>query len=929
MKDADKTKAQLIQELEQLRLRVTGLEGDGAASGCRGDDHLYREMVEHANDIIYTLSPDGKFTYVSPNWTEILGHPTSEVIGKDFGLFVHPDDLERCGAFLVSLFETGQRQGPVEYRVRHKDGEYRCHTSNAALLDAPDGSMVFVGIARDITERKKAEEAMRASEAMLSSVLDNSSTVIFIKDLDGKYLLINKCYEDLFHITREEILGKTDFDIFPAEAARQFQDKDRRALERGPIEEEELVPQDDGTHAYVSVKFPLLDTEGVAFATCGIATDITARKHAEQELQRAHDELERRVDERTREIKQEKAFIELALNALPGLFYIFDAEGRFKRWNSRFGDVTGYSDEEIARRRATEYFSGEDLGNVVDSITETLEKGEGAVEASINTKAGELLPFYFSGKAAKIENEMYVVGMGLDISDRKKAQEALEGSERRFRGLAESTTAHICIMQDDHYIYANQAFLDYYDLEVEDLPVILPEDLMMGIMGPDLVAQAKPAWEAAMASGASNFSFEYQDLERSWFKTHVTMMELDGKPAFMTTNYDITEIKRAHEEIAESARRYRTIFDTAGTGMISFGDDSVITLANEEWSKLTGYSVEETVGKLTWVPFFTEKSLAKMKEYHKLRSEDPTKAPSAYEAQLKDRAGMVHDGIVNIQIVPGTRQRVASFLDMTELKRAQRQMYRADKMAALGQIIAGVAHEINNPNNFIFFNLPILRRYVEAMCPLLERGMEQEPDRTILNMPYDQFLEDMYKLLENMEHGSRRITSIVSDLKTYIRSGEDREMKTRPLKPVIDQVMALVGKQVRKMVRLFDTDVADPLPPVKINPGKLEQVLINLVINAGQAADKDDSKILLSAQPDEEGRFVEIHVEDNGVGIPEEVLDQIFEPFFTSKGREEGTGLGLSISHQIIQDHGGELTVKSEVGKGTRFTVRLPVPDNP
>jgi len=1046
MKDERKTKAQLIEELSQLRARVAELEGDDAEHRCAADDHLFREMVEHANDIIYTLSPDGVLTYVSPNWTEILGHETDEVIGTNFVPFVHPDDLDACFVFLKSVFETGERKGPIEYRVKHKDGAYRYHTSNAALIDAPDGSKVYVGIAHDITGRKQAEQGL-----------------------------------------------------------------------------------------------------------------LTAR-----------DELQQRVDDGTREIKDEKAFTDMALNALPGLFYVFDREGRMKKWNRRFEQLTGYSEAEVAERVVTAYFDGEGLERVGGAIEETFEWGESAVEAEIIRKDGDRLPIFFSGMRAEIGGEQYVVGMGIDISerkrtehaleaseqlfrnltesigamifivsieedrvlyanpaavkgtgysleeltgddppeviapesqevidearaafmrgeelpesmelkfitksgeerwyestgsvfmtddglvkvtasfdmterkraeaalreserkfraladgtpagiaitqddrfiyankavmersgvtweefskisphdslseaaheaghkalmeamekgdqqwrfevheddgiwfevtasmikldgqdaviwtsfditDRRKTQDALEESERRFRSLAETTSAHISIMQDDKYVYANQAFLDYNGIERDELELFSMEDMMMGVMGPGIEEQAMPAYEEAQRTGAKSFSFEWQDLQDHWYQAHATEMELDGKPAYMLMNVDITEVKQAQERIKQSERQYRTIFDTAGTGMISFGDDSVITLANEEWTKLTGYTIDETVGKLTWMPFFTEASLEKMKEFHRMRSEDPTSAPRAYEAQLVDRSGSVHDGIVNIQVVPGTHQRVASFHDMTDLKRAQQQMYRADKMAALGQIIAGVAHEINNPNNFIYFNLPILRRYVEAMRPLLERSLTDEPDLTILNMPYDDFLEDMYKLLENMEHGSKRITSIVSDLKTYIRSGEDLEMKEGPLRPIIDQVMTLIGKQVRKMVRRFDTEVADPLPMVKVNPGKLEQVIINLVINAGQAADKEDSWIRLYAGPSGDGKFVEIQVEDNGAGIPRESQDQVFEPFYTSKGREEGTGLGLSISHQIVQDHGGELTVKSEVGQGTCFTVRLP-----
>jgi PAS domain S-box-containing protein len=426
-----------------------------------------------------------------------------------------------------------------------------------------------------------------------------------------------------------------------------------------------------------------------------------------------------------------------------------------------------------------------------------------------------------------------------------------------------------------------------------------------------------------MKRGDTRFRFEFQDLEGSWFQTNVAMMELDGRPSYMIMEFDITELKRAQQKVEENEKRYRTIFDTAGAGMISFGENGVITLANEEWAKLSGFTIDETVGKLTWEVFFIEPARSKMKKYHEMRTQDPTSVPGAQEAQLLDRAGRIHDGIFNVQVVPGTQQRVASFQDMTELKRAQKEMYRADKMAALGQIIAGVAHEINNPNNFIYFNLPILRKYIEAIAPLLERRLEEEPDLQILNMPYEVFLQDVFKLLENMEHGSRRIAGIVSDLKSYVRSDEDQVRKAQQVGQAVERVMTLVGKQVRKMVKRVDVEIAEGLAPVQMNAGKIEQVLINLLINAGQAADKEESWVKLSARPPDgtEG-WVELRVEDNGAGIPEDKLEQIFEPFFTSKG--QGTGLGLSISQRIIEEHGGRVSVESEPGKGTCFTILLP-----
>ncbi len=376
----------------------------------------------------------------------------------------------------------------------------------------------------------------------------------------------------------------------------------------------------------------------------------------------------------------------------------------------------------------------------------------------------------------------------------------LADSERKFRILAESTDAQISVMKGDRYVYGNQALLDYFGVDLDDLLVTNVDDLTMGMIAPEEMMRIAPLYEAAMARGETHVRIQFQDRDGRWFQTHATQTELDGEEAF-----------------------------------------------------------------------------------------------------------------------------IAVIFDVTELKRAQTEMYRADKMAALGQIIAGVAHEINNPNNFIYFNLPILRRYVEAIRPLLEDRLEREPELQILDMPYEAFLEDVFKLLENMEHGSARITSIVRDLKNYVRDDEDQARRPEPLGPTVERVMTLVGKQVRKMVKRFDVDVADELPDVEMNAGKIEQVLINLVINAGQAADKEDSWVRLAARPAEDrAGWVELVVEDNGAGIPEGIRDRIFEPFYTSKGRDQGTGLGLSISHRIVEEHGGTLTVESAVGEGTRFVLRLP-----
>ncbi|MCB9475245.1 MAG: PAS domain S-box protein [Deltaproteobacteria bacterium] len=381
----------------------------------------------------------------------------------------------------------------------------------------------------------------------------------------------------------------------------------------------------------------------------------------------------------------------------------------------------------------------------------------------------------------------------------------------------------------------------------------------------------------------------------------------------------------SNERIRASERQYRAIFEAAGTAMINFDEDSVITLANSEFLRLAGITDEDVARGVTWRQFITPESMDYMDDYHEKRGRKPESVPNRYEAEVVDSSGKQHVGIVNISVVPGTSKRVASFLDLTDQKRAEAQMFRAEKLAALGQISAGIAHEINNPNNFIYFNLPILKRYISAIQPFLDAEAERNPDLKVLNMPYAEFIADLDKLIGNMKHGSERINGIVSELKNYIRSHDAEQKSPKPLNEVIDNVLTLAGKQVGTSVRHLDVDVEPDLPLVRMNSGKIEQVLINLLVNAAQASDKEDSRVSLRVwnSTDRPG-FVAIEVEDNGHGIPPDILGQIFDPFFTTKGRESGTGLGLAISQRIIEEHGGEIRVASTPGVGTRFTVMLP-----
>lgn len=260
----------------------------------------------------------------------------------------------------------------------------------------------------------------------------------------------------------------------------------------------------------------------------------------------------------------------------------------------------------------------------------------------------------------------------------------------------------------------------------------------------------------------------------------------------------------------------------------------------------------------------------------------------------------------------------------TERTQAELKLARAEKLAALGQLVAGVAHEVSNPNNFLTFNLPILRDYVAAIRPHVEEAARGKTDVRFFGMTVDEFFADMSSLIGNMQHGTERIAGIVSQLRSYVRQNDEAQWEEADVNRVVDNATTLVRTQLLKSVAQLDVHLGEGLPLVRMNPGRIEQVVINLLLNAGHAAGKSpNGRVVLRTARDD--GHVRISVEDNGPGVPQEIRDRIFEPFFTTKSGDQGTGMGLAISQRIVDEHRGTLELASEVGAQTCFVVRLPV----
>jgi polar amino acid transport system substrate-binding protein len=257
------------------------------------------------------------------------------------------------------------------------------------------------------------------------------------------------------------------------------------------------------------------------------------------------------------------------------------------------------------------------------------------------------------------------------------------------------------------------------------------------------------------------------------------------------------------------------------------------------------------------------------------------------------------------------------------LREQQEQLVQTEKLASIGQLASGIAHEINNPMQFVHGNIQILQEAIADALPILDERAKVHPELTIARLKYPFFREQVAVLLKDMLEGTVRIRAIVNDLRTFARRDEGRLDEAVDLNELVEASRRLLHNRLKKHEVVLSLDPR--LPQVTGNKNQLEQVLVNTLVNAADAlADTAHGVIRIETKREENGREVRLSVSDNGVGITAETKRRMFDPFFSTKQRSGGTGLGLSITYGIVQRHGGRIEVDSEPGKGATFHFVLP-----
>lgn len=382
----------------------------------------------------------------------------------------------------------------------------------------------------------------------------------------------------------------------------------------------------------------------------------------------------------------------------------------------------------------------------------------------------------------------------------------------------------------------------------------------------------------------------------------------------------------AEAALRESEERFRQLSQATFEAIFIHHEGEILT-TNKAGQRMFGYSQEEFAG-------LNIDDLADPESRSTVRIHTSRNRRSRFEANFRCRDGRML--ICEIQqrdiIFQGEKVGVCAIRDITErveserqAKEKEQQLIQADKMVSLGVLVSGMAHEINNPNSFMTLNLPLLAEIWSDITPILEDYYHENGEFLAGGLEYNELRSFMPDLLSRMQEGASRISGIVNSLKDYSRLQPGELMWEVEIDDVIKNSLRLLENLITQKTANFKMDLADDLPLVRGNSQRLSQVIINLLVNSCEALTDRSKGIFLSSRYDKTEKIVEILVRDEGVGIAEEHLKKITDPFFTTKRNCGGTGLGLSVSSTIVQEHGGRLEFSANPGGGTVARFSIPV----
>lgn len=900
-----------------------------AERALRESEERFRAFVEQSSDVLSLLDEQGKIIYQSQSITRHLGYTPEELVGRSCFDFVHPEDLETALVGFRQGLEDPRNGDAIVLRLQHKMGNWKSFEAVSSTYVIGGRKAGLLASFRYAGDRMEAETELRSSEERYRQLFQRNLAGVFLSKLSGGLLDCNDSFAHIFgYESREQMIKLADFNPYSAPEERERYVA-RLKREKALTNYEMKLRRRDGIEVWVLENVTLLEDEDAAMIQ-GTLVDITERKRAEQAL-----------------AESESKFRALAESATTSIF-IHDGR-RFLYANQASEQVCGYSSAELLEISPTDLVHP-DQSEMMRARQAMRMAGDTSVqryELHIVHKDGDDRWLDFSTSVIQFAGEFAMLCTAFDITKRKHAEQ-LQSALYRISDCANSVDDVGQLFETLHKIVGELMY-------AQNLYIALLDDSGEYLHFPYFVDESDPPPTGRkLGKGLTEFVLRtgkslLADFERIRFledKGEIEPLGPDcidwlGAPlrqgnkvfgVIAVQSYDpanrygdrdkeiLTYVsqhisvalarKKQEEALRASEARHRSLVESAVYGMYRSSLDGKFLDVNPALVQMLGYSSAE---ELLAVDMASEVYADPDQRAAVIQAYRDSGRLGTVELRWKRKDG--HQITVRLSGTPFKNERGETLgfemiaEDISERRTLEDQLRQSQKMEAVGRLAGGIAHDFNNL-------LTVIKGYSELMLDDLDSA------------------DPLRHEVDEVKKAADRAASLTRQLLAFSRQ-QVLAPKILDLNVVVHNMDKLLHRLLGEDVDLF-TVLEPGLGRVKADPGQIEQVLMNLAVNARDAMPQGGKLTVETANVDldetyvrdhaavKPGSYVMIAVSDTGTGMPEKVKSRIFEPFFTTKEVGKGTGLGLSTVYGIIKQSGGYIWVYSEVGRGSTFKVYLP-----
>jgi PAS domain S-box-containing protein len=864
-------------------------------------EEKYRTVLQGMEESYYEVDEAGNFTFFNDAISKQLGYSREELMGMNYRVYTPPEKVKEVFQTYNQVFRTGEPSKMFDMEQIRKDGTRIIIQNSIFPLRHEKGEIIgFRGVGRDVTERKQMVDKLRQSEERYRTILEETKEAYYEMDLGGNFTFFNDALCNHLGYSREELMGMNYKVYVPPEKVEDAFGIYNKVYSSGKTAQMIDVVQikKDKTRIFVETSASPVKNEGneiIGFR--GVMRDVTKRRESEEAIKRS--------EERYRTIMDE----------MHDDYFETDLAGNYTFVNDALCRSLGASTEKLIGsnyRDRTVSTDVEEINNTFNKIFRTGEPTKnltfGFVREDGSVGIAEMTAFPMRNEKGEI---IGFRGVSHDITEKKRMEEALRQSEEKYRTILED-------MQESYFeVDLRGNYTLFNDAQCRQLGYTREEMAGLSykaITPPDIQKEILEKYNRIYRTGEPSKMFQAEQIrkdgkripvEYSVFPLRDNSGEIVG---FRGVGRDITERVQMIDNLRRSEERYRTVMEDIEEGYYETDLEGNYTFFNDVICNKLGYSREELTGMNFRAHTKPEDVKTIIDAYAEIYLtgkplkwfSPPQIRKDGTEVFAEDSVSALHNKSGEIIGYRGVSR------DITERRRAEeekRQLEQkaqlASRLASVGELASGVAHEINNPLTGVI-------GYAHLLLSRTDISRDVRHDLEVIN------------------EGAQRVAGIVKKLLAFSRQRkpEHRYVNVNELiRNTLDLRAYELSANNIKVVLQLTRDI----PLTIADPGQLQQVFLNLIINAETEMKSAHDRGKLTIKTERTNNTLRITFKDTGPGIPEENLQTIFDPFFTTREVGQGTGLGLSVCHGIITEHNGKIWAESESGKGATFVIELPL----